>query len=98
MRRRRDNRLIEKRNAKIAARYYFWTEIQRYRSDDAIRQLSEEEFFLSEATIVRIIRRCNLTSEAMQRIMKPGVIRVRRPKVTPEELQRLITFMPDEMD
>ena len=29
MRRRRDNRLIEKRNAKIAARYYYWTEIQR---------------------------------------------------------------------
>ena len=47
MRRRRDNRLLEKRNAKIAARYYYWTEIQRYRSDDAIRQLSEEEFFHS---------------------------------------------------
>ena len=60
MRCRRDNRLLEKRNAKIAARYYYWTEIQRYRSDDAIRQLSEEEFFLSEATIIRIIQRCNL--------------------------------------
>ena len=98
MRRRRDNRLIEKRNAKIAARYYFWTEIQRYRSDDAIRQLSEEEFFLSEATIIRIIRMCNLTSASLQRIMRPGVIKARRPKVKPEELQRLISFMPDEMD
>ena len=47
MRRRRDSRLIEKRNAKIAARYYYWTEKQRLRSDDAIRQLSEEEFFLN---------------------------------------------------
>ena len=51
MRRRRNKRLIEKRNAKIAARYYYWTEVQRLRSDDAIRQLSEDDVVreLSEA-------------------------------------------------
>lgn len=98
MRRRRDNRLIEKRNAKIAARYYYWTEIQRRRSDDAIRQLSEEEFFLSEATIIRIIRSCDLSSESLKRVMKPVVLKTRRPKVTAEELQRLISFMPDSME
>lgn len=98
MRRRRDSRLIEKRNAKIAARYYYWTDIQRYRSDDAIRQLSEEEFFLSEATILRIIRSVDLSSESLQKIMKPVVIKARRPKVTAEELQRLISFMPENIE
>ena len=98
MRRRRDNRLLEKRNAKIAARYYYWTEIQRYRSDDAIRQLSEEEFFLSEATIVRIIQRCDLSDANLRRIMRPGVIKARKPKAIPEELQRLLSLMPDTME
>ena len=98
MRCRRDNRLLEKRNAKIAARYYYWTEIQRYRSDDAIRQLSEEEFFLSEATSIRIIQRCNLNDAQLRKIMRPGVIRARKPKAIPEELQRLFSFMPDTME
>lgn len=98
MRCRRDNRLLEKRNAKIAARYYYWTEIQRYRSDDAIRQLSEEEFFLSEATIVRIIQRCDLSDANLRRIMRPGVIKARKPKAIPEELQRLFSLMPDTME
>ena len=98
MRRRRDNRLIEKRTAKSAARSYYWTEIQRYRSDDAIRQLSEEEFFLSEATIIRIIRSCDLESASLHKIMKPVVIKARRPKVTAEELQRLISFMPENIE
>ena len=75
MRCRRDNRLLEKRNAKIAARYYYWTEIQRYRSDDAIRQLSEEEFFLSEATIIRIIQRCNLNDAQLRACSRSCLIR-----------------------
>ena len=33
MKRKRDSRLIEKRNKKICARYYYWTELQRLRSD-----------------------------------------------------------------
>ena len=98
MRCRRNNRLLEKRNAKIAARYYYWTEIQRYRSDDAIRQLSEEEFFLSESTIVRIIQKCDLNDAKLRRIMRPGVIKAHKPKAIPEELQRLLSFMPDTME
>ena len=57
MRRKRNDRLIAKRNKKICARYYYWTEDQRLRSDDAIHQLSEEEFFLSEATILSILQK-----------------------------------------
>jgi len=98
MRARRDTRLLEKRNAKIAARFYYWTEIQRYRSDDAVRQLSEEEFFLSEATILRIIQRCALKDEQLRRIMRPGVIRARKPREVPEELQRLFSMMPDTIE
>ena len=63
MRRKRNDRLIAKRNKKICARYYFWTEEQRLRSDDAIHQLSEEEFFLSEATILSILQKAERLSK-----------------------------------
>lgn len=98
MRRRRDNRLIEKRNAKIAARYYYWTEVQRLRSDDAIRQLSEEEFFLSEYTILQILRDQRRTTGELReasRLKGPGG---KTPKVTLEMLARLITLMPDTLE
>jgi len=52
----RDKKLIEKRNKKLCRRYYFWTEVKRLRFDDAIRLLSEEEFFISEERILSIIR------------------------------------------
>ena len=63
MRRKRNDRLIAKRNKKICARYYYWTEEQRLRSDDAIHQLSEEEFFLSEATILSILQKAQSTAK-----------------------------------
>lgn len=53
----RSRRLIERRDAQIASRYYYWTEEQRLRFDDAIRQLSENEFFLSESRIMQILKR-----------------------------------------
>ena len=37
----RIGRLIERRNDKLVERFYYWTEVQRLRFDDAIRQLSE---------------------------------------------------------
>ena len=98
MRRRRDDRLSAKRNAKIAARYYYWTEIQRIRSDDAIRQLSEEEFFLSEATILQILRKGQRKEEDLQRIVHLRGPLAKPPKVTPEMLARLISLMPDSLE
>lgn len=50
------NRLIEKRNAAIYRRWLYWTEEQRLRLDDTLIILSEDEFFLSEDRIMRIIR------------------------------------------
>lgn len=52
----RDSRLIEKRNEKLLQRYYWWTEVQRLRFDDTLRVLSEEEFFISEQSVMRIIQ------------------------------------------
>ena len=52
----RNKHLIEQRNAALIRRYYYWTELQRLRFDDALKILSEQEFFLSEARIMAIIR------------------------------------------
>ena len=93
MRRKRDSRLIAKRNKKICARYYYWTEVQRLRSDDALRQLSEEEFFLSEATILNILRK-------MQHIGETELRRnaaLNRPPKTPSITAEMLSFMPDHL-
>ena len=94
MKRQRDHRLIERRNAKIAARYYYWTEVMRLRSDDAIRQLSEEEFFLSEATILKILRRAQRVGEETIRKM----VRLRGPMTRPPKITaEMVALMPDKL-
>ena len=35
---------------------YYWTEVQRLRFDDALKILSEQEFFISEDRVMAIIR------------------------------------------
>jgi hypothetical protein len=52
------------RKTKLAARdqalfdrFIYWSEIKRLRFDDVIRVLSEEEFFISEQLVLRIVRR-----------------------------------------
>ena len=87
MRRKRNNRLIEKRNMKICARYYYWTEEQRLRSDDAIRQLSEEEFFLSEATILSILQKAQSVAKAELR----GQAEFKRPKKLPTMTKEMLS-------
>ena len=51
----RDSQLIARRNAKILERFIYWTEEQRLRSDDAVKILSEIEFFLTEQTIMKVL-------------------------------------------
>lgn len=53
----RDKELIKLRDEALCRRYYYWTEIQRLRFDDALKVLSEREFFISEERIMTIIRR-----------------------------------------
>lgn len=93
MKHKRNSRLIDKRNRKICARYYYWTEVQRMRFDDAIHQLSEEEFFLSEATILNILRK-------MERIGTAELLRnagLKRPRKAPAITADMLSFMPDTL-
>lgn len=61
----RSSSLIARRNEALLRRYYVLTEIQRLRFDDTYRQLSEEEFFISEDRIRVIISQ---NTEMLQRI------------------------------
>lgn len=56
MSRGRNKQLIQARNEKIAQRWYYWTEKQRLRFDDALTILSRQEFFLSEDRILCVLR------------------------------------------
>lgn len=95
MKAKRDTRLLEKRNKKIAARYYYWTEIQRLRSDDAIRQLSEEEFFISEATVLQILRRQQrFGEEEIRKLVHLKGPMAKPPKITAE----MLSLMPDRIN
>lgn len=57
MRKGRNKELIRLRDEALYRRYYYWTEVQRLRFDDALKLLSEREFFISEERIMSIIRR-----------------------------------------
>ena len=57
MKRGRNKSLLAARDQRMFERYYYWTEIRRLRFDDAIRKLSEEEFFVSESRVMQVIRR-----------------------------------------
>lgn len=95
MKAKRDSRLLEKRNKKIAARYYYWTEIQRLRSDDAIRQMSEEEFFISEATVLQILRRQQRCGEEeIRKLVHLKGPMAKPPKITAE----MLALMPDRIE
>lgn len=57
MKKGRNKELIRLRDEALYRRYYYWTEVQRLRFDDALRLLSEREFFISEERIMSILRR-----------------------------------------
>lgn len=73
MTRGRDKKLIEARNKKIFERYYYWSEVQRLRFDDTIAKLAYEEFFLSDQTILRIVKRMLMRGEKVNgEALKPS--------------------------
>lgn len=47
--------MLAARNAKILERFIYWTEEQSMRSDRAITLLSQQEFFLTEQTILKVL-------------------------------------------
>lgn len=82
----RDRELIEKRDEALCRRYYYWTEIERLRFDDALTVLSQKEFFLSEQRIMAIIRN-NVKKMKMKDINLRPVPRVRKPHISAKELE-----------
>lgn len=79
----RNKELIKARNERIVQRWYYWTEKQRLRFDDALTILSKQEFFISEDRIMRIIR------EYINKHPSPDIstrINIRAPKLTAEQL------------
>lgn len=88
----RDKELISARDRKLYERYYYWTEVQRLRFDDALHVLSTEEFFISESRIMQIIRK--LISEGYEiekgkKLKRPGFCGFRgcRAKARPSDVQ-----------
>lgn len=79
----RNKDLIRKRDEHLCRRYYYWTEKQRLRFDDALRILSEQEFFISEQRIIAIIRK--MCHEMKDIELKP-VPKVKTPRLNPRQL------------
>lgn len=79
----RNKHLISLRDEKLIRRYYYWTEVERLRFDDALKVLSEQEFFISQERIMAIIR------ENLHRVsdidVKPFP-RVKKPRITRDQL------------
>jgi hypothetical protein len=84
----RDKELISKRNEALLRRYYHLTEKERLRFDDAIRVLSEKEFFISEERIMSIIR--DYGHQIAGLVVAP-VPKVRKPRLTAGQLSLLFT-------
>jgi hypothetical protein len=80
----RNKELIRQRDEALCRRYYYWTEVQRLRFDDALKVLSEKEFFISEERIMTIIRK--MGGELKDIAVRP-VPRVKKPRLTMRQLQ-----------
>lgn len=79
----RDAELVKLRDEKLCRRYYYWTEVQRLRFDDALRILSREEFFISEERIMNIIRKMHGKLKDLSSVSVP---KVKKPRLTARQL------------
>lgn len=75
--------MVRLRDEALCRRWYYWTERQRLRYDDALKLLSEREFFISEERIMSIIRE---KAKELDAIVKRGVPKVRKPRLTEQQL------------
>lgn len=80
----RDKDLIKRRDEALCRRYYYWTEVQRLRFDDALKVLSNEEFFISEERIMAIIRR---KCKELDDIAVSIPARIKKPRLTLKQLE-----------
>jgi hypothetical protein len=84
----RSRNLIERRNNALLRRYYHLTERERLRFDDAVRLLSENEFFISEERVMAIIRDFG---HRIADLSVAPVPKVRKPRLTAGQLSLLFT-------
>lgn len=80
----RSKDLIEKRDEALCRRYYYWTEVQRLRFDDALTVLSKQEFFISEDRIMAIIRK---KCKEIKEVAINPVKKVKKPRITARQLE-----------
>ena len=80
----RDKELIKLRDEALCRRYYYWTEIQRLRFDDALKVLSEREFFISDMQISTLLG--VIVGEGTDYNLKP-VPKVKAPRLTAAQLE-----------
>lgn len=83
----RSRKLIKLRNEKLICRWYYWTEVQRLRFDDALTILSTQEFFISEETIMSILR---ANAHLLEEIITKPVVKTKTPKLTPAQLRLFV--------
>ena len=91
MARGRNKDLINERDRRLFERFYYWSEVKRLRFDDTIRKLSTEEFFLAEATTLRIIKRllmegATVDGQAVKRSRYMGFRSLRKQKSSSSQL------------
>lgn len=79
----RSKELISLRNEQLMRRWYYWTEVQRLRFDDALKVLSTQEFFISEERIMEIIRR---NIDRMEELTVKPTPAVKKPKLSTGQL------------
>ena len=71
-------------------RYYYWTEVRRLRFDDAVKEMSEHEFFLSEFMIWQILKKSSASNT-------PEEFKViRKHKIPKVEDAQLLLFTDEE--
>ena len=80
--------LINRRNEALLRRYHYLTEKERLRFDDAIRLLSEKEFFISEERVMAIIRDFGHRISGLVIVPVP---KVRKPRLSAGQLSLLFS-------
>ena len=80
----RNKQLISNRNEALCRRWYYWTEQQRLRFDDALKILSSQEFFISEQRVLAIIRQ--YAKENPDGGIKP-MLKVKVPRLSSAQLR-----------
>ncbi|WP_418981712.1 transposase [Alistipes sp.] len=80
----RNKQLIANRNEALCRRWYYWTEMERLRFDDALKILSEREFFISEQRVLAIIREYSRMNPDSDIKPKP---KVKVPRLTSAQLR-----------